>query len=292
MLHSKAMFVITPAKELTNGNTQVATRISTIRFIAAALLWSAISNPASGAAIGNLDGWTQVQDPADPGMTGSVNGAGDAATLTATGVVPGGTDIGYQSVDGNTVADSSSGYYFSSSEDFHIAVDFSVVATGSIGFGAIGFGIGEDGGGMNSAGPALAVFSGLPISFAAAARIDDANQLPLLFSLAGTLNGRFFVQYDSATGDIISGVSATQGSANPDETQTFSQLQGSWNDADLLASFFLRSESLQGGAISATFSDFTVIEGTPLAAVPLPATAWLFGSALFGLVAVSRSRKA
>lgn len=270
----------------------MAIRNSTIRLIAAGMLWSAIIAPAAGASIGNLNGWTQVQDPADPGMTGSVNGAGDVATLTATGTVPGGTDIGYQSVNGNAVAGSSSGYYFSSSEDFYIAVDFSVVATGSIGFGAIGFGIGEDGDGMNSAGPALAIFSGIPIGFAAAARIADVDQPPLLFSLAGALNGRFFLQYDSATGDIISGVSATQGSASPDETQTFSQLQTSWNDADLLASFFLRSESLQGGTISATFSNFTVIEGTPLAVVPLPAAAWLFGSALFGLVAVSRSRKA
>lgn len=258
-----------------------------------ALLWLSIAASNVAASIDNLNSWTQVQDPPHSGMSGVVNSA-TQVTLTASGAVPAGTDIGYQSIDGVSVASSSSGNYFSPSQSFHIAVDFNLTGLNSIGFAAIGFGVGEDGAGMNSSGPLMAILNGAPSGFSGAARINDVTQSPILISGPGlptnTASGRFFVRYDSLTGDIITGVSTTPGSDAPTHAGTFSGLQNSWNDKDLLASFFLRSDSLlsipplTSGTVSAVFSNFEVLAGTPVSVVPLPAAVWLFGAALGGLL--------
>ncbi len=244
---------------------------------------SATCGPLPAANITDFFEWTQVADPPHPGMTGLINDA-TTATLTATpippDVIPAGTDIGYQSVDGQDVASSTNGFYFSPAEDFQLAVDYDVTSTGSVGFAGIGFGIGEDRDGMDSAGMGLAINNGTATGFAGAARIGDATQSPLLFGAAATLSGRMFVGYDSATGDITVGINATPGAATATESQTFAGIQQNWNDAPLLASFFLRSDQvlifnpLSAGTLDAVFSNFEVLSGTPLQ-VPEPASAAL-----------------
>jgi hypothetical protein len=255
-------------------------------FSAVLLLSLTAINPAAALSITDFNSWTQVQDPADPGMTGSLAAGSPStqATLTATGSVPASTDIGYQSVSGNTVAGSLSGNYFSVAQDFHIAIDFDVSASASVGLAGIGFGIGEDGAGANSAGAGLAINNGSPAAFAGSARINDVTQTPALLALLPSNVGRFFIRYVSSTGDIIFGVSATPGSAAPTATGTFAGLQNSWNDNGLLVSFFLRSDSpaLASGSVQAVFSNFEILAGTPvpIAVVPLPATLWLLLSGL------------
>ena len=236
---------------------------------------------AAGATLGidDFNSWTQVQDPPHAGLTGNVDNA-NQATLLATGAVPATVDIGYQSVAGSDVASSSQGNYFSINQDFQVAVDFDVTAVNSAGLAAIGFGIGEDRDGMNSAGVALAINSGNPLAFSGGARINDVTQPLKLFGPTATNSGRFFVRYDSATGDIVYGVNTAKGSASPTDTGTFSGLQNDWNDANLLVSFFLRSDSfifppLSAGTVEAVFSNFEVLQGTPIAIVPEPTTATL-----------------
>ncbi len=266
-------------------------------FAALVALLAAIGQHSATFAlpIDDFNSWTQVQDPAHAGMTSNVDSTSQV-TLSASGAVPAATDIGYQSVDGNTVATSSQGNFFSASQDFHVAVDFDFTAANSVGLAGIGFGIGEDGAGMNSAGPGLGILNGGPTVFAGAARISDVTQAPILLGLTATTSGRFFVRYESGTGDVIFGVNATPGSVIPSHTGTFSGLQNSWNGDDLLISFFLRSDStstpffippLSAGTVDAVFSNFEVLQGTPLA-VPEPASAAI---ALFAALLYSPRRR-
>ena len=256
-------------------------------FIVASLLWLIVFTPASAAVIDDFNSWTQVQDPAHPGMTGTVDNASQA-TLIATGAIPAATDIGYQSVDGTTVATSLSGHYFKVGQDFHIAVNFDVSDVDSIGLAGIGFGIGEDSAGMNSAAPGLAIFNGMPSAFGGAARTNDVVQGPNPFGPGAMSSGRFFVRYDS-----IYGVNTTPGSAAPSHTGAFGGIQNDWNNVGLLASFFLRSDDLFGldpltsGTLTAVFSNFEVLQGTA-STVPLPGAVWLFGAALGGLAVLRR----
>ncbi|MCG6936776.1 MAG: VPLPA-CTERM sorting domain-containing protein [Gammaproteobacteria bacterium] len=251
--------------------------------------------PVSASSIDDFNSWTQVQDPPHTGMTGSIDNL-TQATLTAIGPVPAGTDIGYQSVNGNNVASSSYGSYFSASQDFHIAVDFALTSLSPTGFAAIGFGVGEDSAGTNSAGALLAILNGGAPVFSGGARINDISQTQVLPVPGLTTSGRFFVHYDSLSGDISYGVNATPGSAAPSYSGTFSGLQHSWNGDHLLASFFLRSDdpaffsALTSGTVSAVFSNFEVLEGTPVSIVPLPAAVWLFGFGLAGLIGIARRK--
>ena len=142
----------------------------------AAICWMAYAAPVLAGSITDFFNWTQVQDPPHAGMTGGVDTALQV-TLTATGAVPAATDIGYQSVNGVDVAGSTAGNYFSPAQDFQIAVDFNVSTLSSVGFAAIGFGIGEDGAGMNSAGPLLAIANGTAFGFLGGARTNDVSQV-------------------------------------------------------------------------------------------------------------------
>ena len=258
-------------------------------------LCSFMATTATAMSIEDLSTWTEVEDPAHPGMSSSVDSA-NQISLSATGAIPAGTDIGYQSVDGNTVGGSTAGHYFSPHEDFHVAINFDVSALNSVGLAGIGFGIGEDSDGMNSAGVGLAIRNGGAFSFAGAARVNDVNQAPQLLGAPATLSGRFFVQFDSATGDINYGVSSTQGSNTPDDSGMFAALQQSWHGDPLLVSFFLRSDSvsilqpLGAGDLDAVFSNFEVLGGTPIAAVPVPAALYLFVAGIAGLFAAGRRR--
>lgn len=204
-----------------------------------ALFWLGFAAPASAGLITDFQTWKQVEDPPHVNMTGGVVSSTEVS-LTAIGPVPAGTDIGYQSINGNTVAGSSSGNYFLASQDFHIAVDFAVDAGNSTGFAAIGFGIGEDGDGNNSAGPLLAFFDGTPLGFFGGARTNnvDITPLPVPFGPSATTSGRFFLDYQSLSGNITIGVNTIPGSNLPTDTITFGALQTNWNNDSLLVSFF------------------------------------------------------
>ncbi|MCP5416155.1 MAG: VPLPA-CTERM sorting domain-containing protein [Chromatiaceae bacterium] len=264
----------------------------------AALLCLTGIAPATATTISDFNNWNQFQHPAHVGMTGVVDSASQI-TLTASGPVPAGTDIGYHSVDGITTANSTSGFYFSATQDFSIAVDFSVASASSIGLAAIGFGVGEDDQGSNVAGAVLGILNGTVRGFSAGARTNGVTNiaLPPIFT-PSLSSGRLFVSYESITGDIIAGLSGVVGSAAPTATVTLSGQQNSWNDQDLLVSLFLRSDGiifppfnvppLQAGTLTTVLSDFEVLAGTPVSAVPLPAAAWLFGAALIGFAILTR----
>ncbi|MDC0936515.1 PEP-CTERM sorting domain-containing protein [Pirellulales bacterium] len=230
------------------------------------------------AMISDFTTWTEVEDPAHSGMSSSVDSASQI-TLNASGSIPTATDIGYSSVDGDEVASSSSGHYFSFSEDFHVAIDFSISSANSVGLGAIGFGIGEDAAGANSAGVGLGIFNGSPLLFAGAARTNDVNTVGAE-TYAGASSGRLFVAYEAASGTVTWGVNTTPGAAAPTDTGTFANVQDGWTDSNLLVSFFLRSDTvltfppLQAGELTSVFSNFEVLDGTPIG-VPEPTAAAL-----------------
>ncbi|MCB1761431.1 MAG: hypothetical protein KDI68_16800 [Gammaproteobacteria bacterium] len=255
------------------------------RSIPALLLLLATSAPVSAASIEDFATWTQVEDPPHAGMSATRLGPG-GVLLNASGAIPAGTDIGYQSIGAADVSSSTTGNYFSVDDDFHIAVDYSLTASGVSGFTAIGFGIGEDGAGRNSAGALLAISNGVPIGVSGAARVDDATLAPLPVSFTATPSGRLFLSYESLSGDITVGVSSTQGSLSPSQSATFGALQKDWNNAGLLVSLFLRSDDpsiflpMSAGTLDAQFSSFQVLSGGSVAVVPLPGALWLFLGAL------------
>lgn len=227
----------------------------------------------SQASIVDFTTWTLVADPVDPNFSG-VASSTTATLLADSGLITAGTDIGFQSVDGLTPASSATGSAFDPSSDFTIAIDYAMTFSNNpMGFLGLGFGIGEDGSGMNSAGVAMATTDGSPfLTFAGAARINDQNQTPLILGLTpSTLAGSLFVEYDATTGDVIVGAATTPGAAMPAVSGTYSGIQNQWNDGALLASFFIRSDGpgWQSGNAEAVFSNFRVLEGTTTA-VPEP----------------------
>lgn len=263
--------------------------------IFAALGCLVLAASSASAAITDFNSWTKVGDPSHAGLEGVVNSV-SVVTLSATGAIPSAYDVGFQSVDGASVSSAATGHYFSASDDFTIAVDFALSSLESKGAGGIGFGIGEDGAGANSAGVGVGFLDGTPLAVSGAARVNDANQpFVLLDGAAVTDSGRLFIEYRSLSGDLVFGISATQGSAAPDYFDTLAGIQNLWNEEDLLVSIFLRSEqvsifpALSAGTVEAVFSDFSVLEGMPrIAAVPLPAAFWLMGTALVGLGLIRR----
>jgi len=236
-------------------------------------LCAVLAAPSAIASITDFTNWTQVEDPPHDGMTSVVNSS-NAVTLTANGLIPSGTDIGYQASDKSTAAASTAGYYFSVSSDFSVAVDFALAFSDSVGAGAIGFGIGEDGNGANGAGIGLGFVNGAPMLVTAAARVNDVDQpITLLEGAPIEDSGRFFIAFNSANGDITYGISATPGSANPSHSGTLPGMARQWKGDDLLVSFFLRSQeipilssALSTGRVEAVFSNFTVLAGAPISA--------------------------
>lgn len=256
--------------------------------LAAILLSGAV---AQAATITDLSTWSVVEDPPHSGTMASIDVMG-VARLTAGGAVPSGTDIGYASVNGADVANSTAGYYFDPSADFSVAVDFDLTARSSIGAGGLGFGIGEDVDGANSAGVGLGFVNGAAALFATAGRVNDVDQ-PIESIVSGFGSGRLFIEYDSATGDVKAGVNATQGTPAPSVFKTLSGIQDLWTDGPLLVSFFLRSQAitpfpaLTSGQVDAYFSNFEVLSGTPIS-VPEPTAAAL---AALALLACRRFRR-
>lgn len=243
---------------------------------------------ASHAAITDLSTWTQVQDPPNVNFTSTLSSS-QATLLAGNAAVPSGTDIGYQSVNGNTPATSTAGYAFDPASSFSVAIDFSMSFSNSPTGGlAIGFGIGEDINGENSAGAVMFTQTGSPqLFFGGAARTNDVTAPAQPIFVGASLAGSLFATYDAPSGNIVLGASNTPGAASPAGTTTFAGLQNGWNDTLLLSSFFLRSDNTLGQAWTsgngeAVFSNFRVLSGTPLA-VPEPGSLALLSLATLAL---------
>lgn len=259
----------------------------------ATIVASAVAHvsPAWGVST-DFNTWTQVQDPAHPNFTASVDTAAQISLFAGNGAVPIGTDIGYKSINGSTPATSTAGFAFDPAASFQVAIDFAFSLQNPVGGLGIGFGIGEDEDGENSAGVAVFTQNGIAIPVFAAGRVNDISQgLPILPPTT-QLSGSFFAAYDATTGDVTVGVASAAGANAPTSTATFLGIQNSWGGGNLLASFFLRSDSpiqaWTSGNATAVFSDFRVLAGTPTAA-PEPGSLSLL--ALGGLTLTSLRRR-
>lgn len=217
--------------------------------------------------------------------------------------VPAAYDIGYSSINANTVGGATSGYYFDASQDFTIRTHFSLNLTNPNGFVGIGMGIGEDRKGVNSAGIGFGVGTG-PLSLALYGAAGTNNDAPITstFALTETLDNEYFgsltVSYDAATGDVTVGAAQFLGAPDPlapTETFTFDGTTdlGAWAGDDLLVSFFLRSDNpgfysnWSGTSAEADFFDFTIVEGN---ATQIPEPTSLALLALGGLGLMRRRR--
>ncbi|MEO1527402.1 MAG: hypothetical protein AAFX06_18385 [Planctomycetota bacterium] len=247
----------------------------------------------ANAAITDLSTWTLVEDPPNANFSAAQTAVN--ATLSAAGPVPAGVDIGFQSVSGDTVSNSTAGHYFDTNSDFSIAIDYDWTFNSASGFLGLGFGIGEDSDGMNSAGVAMATSNGSPfLTFGGAARVNDADQAPLVLgATTSSLSGSLFVSYEAASGDILLGAATSTGAAAPTVTGTYSGIQNQWNDEALLASFFIRSDGPAGGQwlggdADAVFSNFRILSGSAVA-VPEPSAVGVI--ALFGTTLAMRRRR-
>ena len=271
--------------------------MNAFRFSIVLLLQIMLGGFAS-AAITDFETWTPVEDPDHAGLSASVDPS--SATLSAGNLaVPAGTDIGFQSVNGSTPASSSQGYYFSPLADFSLAIDYSwTFSNNPSGFLGLGFGIGEDSDGMNSAGVAMATSSGTPfLTFGGAGRVNDSDRG---FSLGNplfntsTLSGTLFVEYEATSGSVIVGAAPVTSAAAPTLSDDFDGIQKEWAGGNLMTSFFIRSDeptpgtSWSGGNADAVFSNFRVLSGNPVA-IPEPTGLGLL--ATLGIIATTTRRR-
>jgi hypothetical protein len=264
------------------------------------------SGPAAAGSITDLSQWRLVQDPPNARFSGSAGSS--AITLSARGgPIPSGTDIGFQSVSGDSVASSGAGFYFSPSQSFSLAIDFALSFGGApSGVLAIGFGIGEDIHGTDSAGVTMLTNDGAAFgTFGAAGRTDDGDLVPVPISVGAALQGALFLTYDAPSGDVILGAAQSPGAGSPVATATYFGIQNDWDDEGLLVSVFLRSQSFtipltsiseppwQAGDADASFFSLRVLSGTPIeidrpAGIPLPPTLALL---VLGLLLLHRQSR-
>lgn len=241
----------------------------------------------SRADITDFTNWSIVEDPPNDNLSASVTAA-EAVLVAANGAVPNAADIGYKSINGPNALSSTQGYAFSPSADFSIAVDYDWVFSGNpVGFLSLGFGVGEDDNGEDSVGAVMVTSGGSPLgNFSGGARVDNMSEIKGT-AVAASSSGSLFVSYDSASGDMTIGGSQSKGAAAPDTggSATYDGIQNQWNDRDLFASFFIRSDPFTwqgGGTAEATFSNFRILNGASQA-VPEPTSLtvlFLFGTGL------------
>ncbi|MEM6469175.1 MAG: hypothetical protein AAF802_06365 [Planctomycetota bacterium] len=242
------------------------------------------------AAIVDFTRWSVIEDPVDPNFTATSNAT--TATLSAIGgPISSGVDIGFASVNGDGVSDSTFGNYFDPLSDFEIAVDYDLRFNGAVGVLGLGFGIGEDVFGRNSAGIAFVTQNGAPVlTYGGAARINDVDvNPPLLIGSTPSLIGSLFVSYDASSGDITLGAGGVGDSA-PSSTGTFDGLQNNWNDEGLLASFFIRSQPWAGGSADGIFTNSRVLSGSATA-IPEPNVFFSVAALAIGGVLKRRRRR-
>ena len=252
---------------------------------------------SASAQITDLTNWTLIEDPPNTLMNASVTPG--AATLTAgNGTIPIATDIGYASINGEDVANSTAGFYFDPGSDFVAAVDYDLSfadtpqAAGGL---AVGVGLGEDIDGTDSAGfTALIQKTGANTlgSLVTAARTDNDSAGETILSFTPIATGSMFVAYAANTGSVTASFSPLPGINTPGSgaaATTFIGLQNNWDDEGLILSFFLRSQNLSGnptwtaGDATAVFSNLRVISGTPVA-VPEPTSAAILLASSAGLM--------
>jgi len=266
--------------------------------LAICLVFSA-GTVAMADSITEFTSWTLVEDPPSPNMSAIVNNPSQI-TLTANALVLNATDIGYQSVDGQTAATSTSGFAFDPASDFSLAADYDFSFLGlTIGGLVVGFGIGEDSDGMNSAGAIVATTHSaglLTTAATGAARTNDINHPLQVLSAPAPLTGSFFASYEALSGDITVGTGAP-GAVLPTTSTTFSNIQQGWTGANLFPSLFLRSEHPFGsgwnaGTGVAVFGNPRVLSGTPISVViPEPATLTLAILGCLGMHIRTRRRR-
>ncbi|MEL6329200.1 MAG: hypothetical protein AAFR38_06025 [Planctomycetota bacterium] len=232
-----------------------------------------LSTGLAGAQLADFADWRLVEDPADPSFSAVVNGpeARLLASNAMPGVVPAGTDIGLQSVDGFTVASSTAGFAFSPGASFELAIDYQATFAAATGGLSFGFGIGEDLAGVNSAGVLLVTQLGLPAAVpfigpvGGAAVVNDEIEAffvqPAVSAAPATLAGTFYVSYDAVSGDLVVGWGAL-GSVAPTSVATIpaASAVGAWTGVDLLATFFIRSDQVEApivGVVSTPWSGGT-----------------------------------
>lgn len=255
-------------------------KISKIIILAVtAISWATCEYVA--ADLTDFTNWYVVQDPADPNFTSAATPT-DASLFAGAGAIDVGTDIGFATINESTAANSTAGYVFVPSADFELSIEYNLSFLSASGALGLGFGIGEEVTGENSAGVAFITNNGAPfLNFFGAARVNDNTLDPEDIGLAASLSGRLFIQYDAASGDITLGASQTPGDLTPTMTYTFSNLQDFWNDENLIASFFIRSDAIpviapngwNGGDATAVFSNLR-IDGS-LSKIPEPGSSLL-----------------
>ncbi len=240
--------------------------------------------------------WTLVQDLPNANFSAQVTPVN--ATLSAgTGAVAPSVDIGLQSINAKTPNSASTGYKFDATSDFSIGIDYTWAFDGTpTGILGLGFGVGEDGDGRNSAGVAMLTQNGSALGpYVGAARIDDVTQSALVLDLltASTLSGSLFVEYRAHSGDVLLGAATMPGAGAPQITATYAGIQKQWTDSDLIASFFLRSDltGWQGvGTADVTLSNVRVLSGGPIA-VPEPSSTFALMMVLGLTLRFTRPRK-
>lgn len=247
--------------------------------------------------ITNFNQWSLLEDPAHPQMSAAQGAVSVELIAGPGGQIPGGTDIGLASINGSMFANSNFGHGFDPASDFWIMVDFDMKFLGSSAGGlGIGFGVGENIDGSNSAGVALLTYNGVatgfPSGYYSASRTNDVTALPIPFAIAPNelINGSMSLRYFAGSGTFFVGLGAL-GADDIVESKELTGLQNGWADEFLFPSVFLRSDDLNGvgqgfstdGEGSVVFSNFRVIEGASARAVPEPSAY----AAIFGLVAMA-----
>jgi len=251
----------------------------------------------AAATITDFNNWTLLEDPPHANFSSSVDSSSQV-TLAASGALPSGTDIAYQSFDGFDAAGSTGGWAFDPNSDFSVSIGFDLSFTGGLGGFTIGFGIGEDRDGTDSAGVILASMNGSPAAYAGVGREND-NDVPAV-GIGATVQstGRFIVTYDQALGDVTVGVSTDGDDVIDGAPGLLSGMKAMWDGEMLGVSFFARGDngvfSFSGGGADAVFTDLRVLSGSAIelpVTVPEPSAIVLAVLGVFGVALAGRRRR-